>query len=126
MDTAALVDRMVDCFNRHDPEALATCYAPDARVHPAGWPQAVDTGTWLAAVPVIFTTFPDLRLHPPNLAADDRVALLEPGRPAPTPARSPQRDRAAAARHPSRDTASDRDAPPTSPAQARGRPAPCS
>ena len=77
MDTAALVDRMVDCFNRHDPEALATCYAPDARVHPAGWPQAVDTGTWLAAVPVIFTTFPDLRLHPPNLAADDRVALLE-------------------------------------------------
>jgi len=115
MDTAALVDRMVDCFNRHDPEALATCYAPDARVHPAGWPQAVDTGTWLAAVPVIFT-----------LAADDRVALLEPGRPAPTPARSPQRDRAAAARHPSRDTASDRDAPPTSPAQARGRPAPCS
>jgi hypothetical protein len=44
---------MVDCFNRHDPEALAACYAPDARVHPAGWPQAVDTGTWLAAVPVI-------------------------------------------------------------------------
>jgi hypothetical protein len=53
LDTAALVDRMVDCFNRHDPEALAACYAPDARVHPAGWPQAVDTGTWLAAVPVI-------------------------------------------------------------------------
>jgi hypothetical protein len=25
MDTAALVDRMVDCFNRHDPEALAAC-----------------------------------------------------------------------------------------------------
>jgi hypothetical protein len=31
MDTAALVDRMVDCFNRHDPEAMAACYAPDAR-----------------------------------------------------------------------------------------------
>jgi hypothetical protein len=77
MDTAALVDRMIDCFNRHDPETLAACYAPDARVHPAGWPQAVDTGTWLAAVPVIFTTFPDLRLYPRNLAADDRVALLE-------------------------------------------------
>src|SRR4029450_10624403 len=60
-----------------DPEALAACYAPDARVHPAGWPQAVDTGTWLAAVPVILTTFPDLRLHPRNLATDDRVALLE-------------------------------------------------
>jgi SnoaL-like domain len=77
MDTAALVDRMVDCYNRHDPEALAACYAPDARVHPAGWPEAVDAGTWLAAVPVIFTTFPDLRLHPRHLAADDRVALLE-------------------------------------------------
>jgi SnoaL-like domain len=77
MDTAALVDRMVDCFNRHDPEALADCYAPDARVHPAGWPQAVDTGTWLAAVPVILATFPDLQLHPRNLVADDRVALLE-------------------------------------------------
>jgi hypothetical protein len=48
MDTAALVDRMVDCFNRYDPEALAACYAPDARVHPPagrrrstpgpGWP----------------------------------------------------------------------------------------
>jgi SnoaL-like domain len=77
MDTAALVDRMVDCFNRHDPEALAACYAPDARVHPAGWPQAVDTGTWLAAGPAILTAFPDLRLHPRNLAADGRVALLE-------------------------------------------------
>jgi SnoaL-like domain len=77
MDTAALVNRMVDCYNRHDPEALAACYAPDARVHPAGWPQAVDPGTWLAAVPVILATFPDLRLHPRNLAADDRVALLE-------------------------------------------------
>jgi hypothetical protein len=64
---------MVDCFNRHDPGALAACYAPDARVHPAGWPQAVDTGTWLAAVPVILTTFPDLRLHPRNLAAGGRV-----------------------------------------------------
>ena len=77
MDTAALVDRMVDCFNRHDPEALAACYAPDARVHRAGWPQAVDAGTWLAAVPVSLTTFPEFRLDPCNLAADDRVALLE-------------------------------------------------
>jgi SnoaL-like domain len=77
MDTAALVDRMVDCFNRHDPDALAACYAPGARVHPTGWPQPVDTAIWLAAVPVIWTTFPDLRLHPRNLAADDRVALLE-------------------------------------------------
>jgi hypothetical protein len=77
MDTAALVDRMVDRYNRHDTEALAACYAPDARVHPAGWPEAVDAGTWLAAFPVILATFPDVQLHPRNLAADDRVALLE-------------------------------------------------
>jgi hypothetical protein len=77
MDTAALVDRMVDCFNRHDLEGLATCYAPDALVHPAGWPQAVDPGTWLAAVPIIWATFADLRLHPRTLAANHRVALLE-------------------------------------------------
>ena len=77
METAALVDRMVDCFNRHDPEGLAACYTPDAQVHPAGWPQAVDTETWLAALPIVWTTFADLRLHPRNLAADDRVAFLE-------------------------------------------------
>ena len=34
MDTAALIDRMVDSYNRHDTEALAPCYALDARVHP--------------------------------------------------------------------------------------------
>jgi hypothetical protein len=38
---AALVVGMVDCCNRHDNDALAACYAPDARVHPAGWPEAV-------------------------------------------------------------------------------------
>jgi len=77
MDTAALIDRMVDSYNRHDTEALAPCYAPDARVHPAGRPEAVDAGTWLAAVGLMLQSFPDLQLHPRNLAADDRVALLE-------------------------------------------------
>ena len=47
MDTAALVDRMVDSYNRHDTDALAACYAPDARVHHAGWPEDVDAQTWL-------------------------------------------------------------------------------
>jgi SnoaL-like domain len=79
MDTAALVARMVEGFNRHDPEALAACYAPDARVHPAGWPEAVDAGTWLAAFPVILATFPDLQLHPHNLAADHRWRCWRPG-----------------------------------------------
>jgi ketosteroid isomerase-like protein len=68
---------MVDSYNRHDTEALAPCYAPDARVHPAGRPEAVDAGTWLAAVGLVLQSFPDLQLHPRNLAADDRVALLE-------------------------------------------------
>jgi hypothetical protein len=77
MDTAAIVDRMVDCYNRHDTEALAACYAPDARVHHAGWPEAVDAGTWLAAFGLMLQTFPDLHIHPRNLAAGDRVALLE-------------------------------------------------
>jgi hypothetical protein len=77
MDTAALVDRMVDSYNRHDTEALAPCYTPHARVHPAGWPEAVDAGTWLAAFGLVLQSFPDLQLRPRNLAADDRVALLE-------------------------------------------------
>jgi ketosteroid isomerase-like protein len=77
MDTAALIDRMVDSYNRHDTEALAPCYAPDARVHPAGRPEAVDAGTWLAAVGLVLQSFPDLQLHPRNLAADDRSAVLE-------------------------------------------------
>jgi hypothetical protein len=64
MDTAALIDRMVDSFNRHDTEALAPCYAPDARVHPAGQPEAVDAGTWLAAFGLVLQSFPDLQLHP--------------------------------------------------------------
>jgi hypothetical protein len=34
---------------------------------------AVDIGIWLAAVPVIWTTFADLRLHPRNLVAGGRV-----------------------------------------------------
>ena len=78
MDTAALVDRMVDSYNRHDIDALAACYAPDARVHHAGWPEDVDAQTWLALFGgPLLTTFPDLQIRPRNLAADDRVALLE-------------------------------------------------
>jgi ketosteroid isomerase-like protein len=77
MDTAALVDRMVDSYNRHDADALAACYAPDARINAAGWPDDVDAATWLAAFGAILTSFPDLQIRPRNLAADDRVALLE-------------------------------------------------
>jgi hypothetical protein len=75
MAAAALVVGMVACCNRHDTDALAACYAADARVHPAGWPQAVDARTRLATFGVILATFPDLRLHPRNLAANGPVAL---------------------------------------------------
>ena len=77
MDTAALIDRMVDSFNRHDTEALAPCYAPDARINAAGQPEAVDAGTWLAAFGAILSSFPDLQIRPRNLVTDDRVAVLE-------------------------------------------------
>ena len=46
MDTAALVDRMVDSDNRHDTDALAACYAPDARIHHAGWPDDLVRLPW--------------------------------------------------------------------------------
>jgi hypothetical protein len=55
---AALVVGMVACCNRHDTDALAACYAADARVHPAGWPQAVDARTRLATFGVILATSP--------------------------------------------------------------------
>lgn len=55
---AALVVGMVDCCNRHDTDALAACYAADAWVHPAGWPQAVDARTRLATFGVILPPSP--------------------------------------------------------------------
>jgi hypothetical protein len=63
MDTAALVERMVDCFNRHDVHALAACYAPDAKVHPAGCPEPVDAQTWTAAFSLVLQSFPDLQVY---------------------------------------------------------------
>ena len=73
MDTAALVDRMVDSYNRHDIDALAACYAPGARVNGGGWPEDIDATAWLAGLGTIFDSFPDLQLHPHNLVADGRV-----------------------------------------------------
>lgn len=77
MDTAALVDRMVDSYNRHDIDALAVCYAAGARVNGGGWPEDIDVTGWLAGLGTIIGSFPDLQLHPRNLAADGRVAMLE-------------------------------------------------
>ena len=47
MDTVALVDRMVDSYNRHDLDDLGACYAPGARIN-LGWPEDVDPAGWLA------------------------------------------------------------------------------
>ena len=77
MDTAALVDRMVDGYNRHDIDALAACYAPDARINAAGWPEDIDVTSWLAGLGAIIGSFPDLQLRPHNLVTDDRMAMLE-------------------------------------------------
>ena len=76
MDTAALVDRMVDSYNRHDLDDLGACYAPGARIN-LGWPEDVDPAGWLAGFGQFLTSFPDLKVHPRNLAASDRVAILE-------------------------------------------------
>jgi hypothetical protein len=46
-------------------------------VHPDGWPEAVDAGTWLAAFGLVLQSFPDLLIHARNLATNDRVAILE-------------------------------------------------
>ena len=76
MDTAAPVDRMVDCFNRHDPEALATCYAPDAgSIPPAGRSGRHRDLAGRRSRHLHHLSRPSA--PPRNLAADDRVALLE-------------------------------------------------
>jgi hypothetical protein len=77
MDIAALVDRILDRYNRHDTDALAAGYAPGARIQSSGWPEAIDAEAWLVAFGVMLTAFPDLRVHPRHLAVGDRVALLE-------------------------------------------------
>ena len=77
MDTAALVDRMVDAYNRHDTDALAACYAPGAWVRGSGWPEAIDAEAWLVGFGAMLAAFPDLRVHPRHLAVGERVALLE-------------------------------------------------
>ena len=68
---------IVDSYNRHDIDALAACYAPGARVNGGGWPEDIDVTGWLAGLGTIIGSFPDLQLHPHNLVADGRVAMLE-------------------------------------------------
>jgi hypothetical protein len=73
--SAALVVLMVDCCNRHDTDALAACYAPNTwSIPPAGRRRSTPGPGW-PTFGVILATFPDLRLHPRNLAASGRVAL---------------------------------------------------
>ena len=67
MDTVALVDRMVDSYNRHDIDALAACYVAGARVNGGGWPEDIDVTSWPAGLSAIISSFPDLQLRPHNL-----------------------------------------------------------
>ena len=77
MDGAALVERILNSVNNRDTEALAACYATAASVHPAGWPEAVDSETWLAALGLIVQSFPDLAIRPTNVVTSDRLAIVE-------------------------------------------------
>lgn len=77
MTATALVEAILDAHRRRDVPALAACYEPHATVHPSGWPEPVDIGTWCAALPLIWRSFPDLELRMLRLAADDGLVAIE-------------------------------------------------
>ena len=78
MDTAALVDRMVDSYNRHDLDALGACYAPGARIN-LGWPEDVDPATWLAAFGASLPASPTSRSVPATWSPTTGWRSLRPG-----------------------------------------------
>jgi hypothetical protein len=77
MTATTLVDSILDAHSRRDLSALAACYHPDATVHPSGWSDPVDVGTWCAALPLIWRSFPDLDLHALRIAVDGGLAAIE-------------------------------------------------
>jgi hypothetical protein len=77
MTAAALVDRILDAHRRRDVSALAACYEPRATVHPSGWPEPVDIGSWCAMLPLIWRSFPDLELRALRRAVDGGLAAIE-------------------------------------------------
>jgi len=77
MSAMGLVAGLVDGFNRRDLRRLTSSYTPHARVHLAGWHEAVDVATWLSAFQMMLESFPDLTLTPEHVASGDDVAIVE-------------------------------------------------
>lgn len=77
MTATSLVDRILDAHRRRDLSDLAGCYHPDATVHPAGWPEPVDIGTWCGGLPLLWRSFPDLDLRALGLADGGALAAVE-------------------------------------------------
>jgi len=69
----AVLRRLVAAINNHDTTAVASCYAPDAWVHQSEWPKRIAAAAWIEAFPVLYESFPDLRVELRHLAATERV-----------------------------------------------------
>ncbi len=77
MSAEELVVDLVDCYNDRRLDDLASRYGAGATIHPAGWPEAVDTATWVAAFGMMLESFPDLTIRPRHVASGRGVAVLE-------------------------------------------------
>jgi hypothetical protein len=77
MNAERLVAGLVDCYNDRRLEDLTFCYASGATVHPAGWPEAVNVPSWIAAFEMMLESFPDLTIRPRHVASGLGVAVLE-------------------------------------------------
>lgn len=73
----ALVDRVLAAHASRDLAGLADCYAADATVWPTGWSEPVPAAAWVAAVPSILESFPDLDFEPGRLVVDGATAMIE-------------------------------------------------
>jgi hypothetical protein len=74
---AGLVATLVDAYNQRELHRAASLYAPDARVHPAGWDDDVDVPTWHAAFEMVLTSFPELTITPEHVASGEGVVIIE-------------------------------------------------
>ena len=76
-DAAGLVNALVDGYNHREMQRVASMYAPDARIHPAGWDDDVDVPTWHAAFEMVLTSFPDLTIASERVAMGEGVVTIE-------------------------------------------------
>ena len=76
-DAAGFVTALVDGYNQGDLHRVASMYAPEARVHPAGWDDDADVATWHAAFEMVLTSFPDLSITSERVATGEGVVIME-------------------------------------------------